>query len=147
MLLTSPAFKNGQPIPKGYTCDGDNENPELHIQYVPDEARSLVLIMDDPDSPQGTFTHWLVWNINPKTTVIGKNSVPQGGIQGVNGAGRYGYMGPCPSQPGTVHHYHFKLYALNEQLTLPHTVSKEELETECNNYLVTQTEFIGTYER
>ena len=145
MNITSPIFQNGEAIPKKYSCDGENINPELRIGGVPENAKSLALIADDPDAPMGTFTHWLVWNIDPKTTVIGEGSVPSGGAQGLNDRKREGYTGPCP--PSGVHHYHFKLYALNATLDLPQNVSKADLEAAINAHLVASAELVGLYAR
>jgi Raf kinase inhibitor-like YbhB/YbcL family protein len=96
MKIKSTAFEEGQMIPLIYSCDGDNINPPLEISEATGGAQSLALIMDDPDAPNGTFTHWVVWDINPTTYQIPENSVPEGAIQGLNSAGRPGYHGPCP---------------------------------------------------
>ena len=126
MLLTSPSFEDGGMIPKKFTCDGGNINPELIIQNVPAGARSLALIMHDPDAPYpaaprpGGFTHWVVWNIPPETTVIKQESAPPGAREGMNGAGS-GYAGPCPPPPSAAHRYQFHLYALDAPIDLPET--------------------------
>src|SRR5258708_53854 len=111
MILTSPSFNDGETIPQKFTCDGGDINPELQIQNVPEGAKSLALILHDPDAPmKDGFTHWIVWNIDPATTVIKQESVPPGSVEGRNDAGRNSYIGPCP-RAGT-HHYHFQLHAL-----------------------------------
>ena len=146
MLITSPLFKDGEYIPKKFSCDGGNMNPELQIQNVPPEAKSLALIMHDPDAPRpGGFTHWVVWNIDPKTTIIKEESVPPGAVEGANGTGKPGYIGPCP--PSGAHHYHFKLYALDSALSLAEGSDKSALETEISKHLVAQTELVGLYQR
>src|SRR3989344_9637449 len=117
MKIKSPAFEENQMIPKIYSCDGDGVNPALEISEVPENAHSLALIVDDPDAPNGTFTHWLLWNIPPITREIPQNSFPQGSVQGMNGAGKFGYIAPCP--PSGMHRYFFKLYALNRSLDVP----------------------------
>src|SRR3954462_5308943 len=101
LTVTSTAFKNGKNIPEQYTCEGKNINPPISINGVPDKAESLVLIMDDPDAPNGGFTHWVLYNISPKDKTIKEDSSP--GKNGENGAGKASYTGPCP--PSGVHHY------------------------------------------
>jgi len=146
MILTSPAFDHGAIIPKKYTCDGGDINPELQIQNVPDEAKSLALIMHDPDAPrQGGFTHWVLWNIDPATTVIKQESIPPNAVEGQNGAGRSGYTGPCP--PSGTHHYHFRLYALDEMLDLPSAASLPEVQACIKDHAIEQTDLMGCYAR
>ncbi|MBU6500840.1 MAG: YbhB/YbcL family Raf kinase inhibitor-like protein [Patescibacteria group bacterium] len=148
MILTSPSFNNDADIPTKFTCDGGDINPELHVQNVPEEAKSLALIMDDPDATRGrSFTHWLVWNINPETTLIKQESVPPGSVEGKNDFPAVGYGGPCPPQGSAPHHYHFKLYALDEMLDLPSGSSKSLLEAEIDKHLITQAELVGLYGR
>lgn len=146
MIITSPSFKDGEMIPKKFTCDGGNINPELQIQNVPAETKSLALIMHDPDAPRpGGFTHWVAWNINPETTVIKEESVPPGSVEGVNGRGALGYTGPCPSE-GT-HHYEFRLYALSALLDLPATTTGKDLEVSIGQHLLDQAKLTGLYQR
>lgn len=146
MLITSPSFQNNGNIPQKFTCDGGDINPELQIQNISAEAKSLALIVDDPDAPRGIFTHWTVWNINPQTAVIKEESVPGGAVEGNTDFGRADYGGPCPP-PGKPHHYHFKLYALDAILNLPAGASKSELESEIEKHLLDKTELIGIYQR
>ena len=146
MLLTSPAFEEGGEIPKKYTCDGGDINPVLEIQNVPTEAKSLALILHDPDAPvEGGFTHWVVWNIKPSTMVIKDESVPPGSVEGRNGGGKTGYRGPCP--PNGTHHYHFQLYALDEVLDLPAESGADALLVEIEKHLIDTTELTGLYGR
>jgi Raf kinase inhibitor-like YbhB/YbcL family protein len=151
MILTSPSFENGANIPKKFTCDGGDINPELHVQNVPENAKSLALIMHDPDAPDPAaprpdgFTHWVVWNISPKTLLIKEESTPPGSEEGANSAGKAGYMGPCP-HVGT-HRYQFRLYALDSKLNLPPTAGKKELEAEIKKHLIAETELEGLYSR
>ena len=145
MKLKSPAFEENQPIPPIYTCDGDNISPPFEILDVPANAQSLALIMDDPDAPNGTFTHWLMWNISPQTHEIVENNIPEGSEQGTNSAGQLGYLGPCP--PAGVHHYHFKLYGLNRKLNVTPNISCSELEKEINESIIEKCELVGTYSR
>src|SRR6266852_3867540 len=114
MKITTTAFQEGGNIPSKFTCDGADTNPPLRFEGVPAEAKSLALIVDDPDAPGGLFTHWLVWNIDPKTTEIVENSAPVGAVQGTNDFPKKGYGGPCPAS-GT-HRYYFKVFALAQTL-------------------------------
>lgn len=143
MKIISSAFEDDQMIPSAYTCDADNFNPPLEIKDVPENTKSLALIMDDPDAPGGTFTHWLMWNIPPETKIIDENDWLEGAEQGINDGGELGYLGPCP--PEGVHHYHFKLYALNTVLNLTGEVKKEKLEKEIEKNLIEKAELIGLY--
>lgn len=148
MLLTSPSFEDGGMIPRKFTCDGGDINPELQIQNVPPGAKSLALIMHDPDAPiEGGFTHWVVWDIDPAAPLIKEESIPPGAIEGMNGAGRVGYMGPCPPPGHGVHHYQFRLYALAEPLELPETTTAVQLEAALEKHLLETTELVGLYSR
>jgi hypothetical protein len=145
MTITSPAFKNNKHIPAKYTCDGENVNPPLEIKDVPGNAQSLVLISDDPDAPGGTWVHWTVWNIDPKTTEIAENSVPEGAVEGVTDFGKPGYGGPCPP-PGT-HRYFFKLFALDTKLDLSENTTAKDLEAAMEGHIIEKAELIGLYRR
>ncbi len=148
MLLTSPSFRDGADIPKKFSCEDDNINPELQIQNVPEDTRSLALIMHDPDAPiAGGFTHWLVWNIDPTTILIKEESVPPGAVEGSNGAGKASYVGPCPPRGHGAHHYHFKLYALDTMLDLPPTTRASGFEAAGAGHILAETELVGTYGR
>src|SRR6185369_13580716 len=105
MRIKSPSFEENQLIPQIYACDGENYNPPLEFFDVPTNAQSLALIMDDPDAPNGTFTHWMIWNLSPQTQRIDENSKLLEAEIGQNGAGTKGYMGPCP--PSGTHRYFF----------------------------------------
>lgn len=145
MKFLSPAFKHNEYLPSKYTCDGDNLNPPLSIDKVPENAQSLVLIVDDPDAPRGTWLHWTCWNIDPKTTQIPENSVPQGAVEGMTDSGTTGYSGPRP--PSGTHRYFFKLYALDTKLDLPHGAPLNELLKVIDNHIIEKVEFIGLYSR
>lgn len=145
MKLASSAFSHNQAIPAKYTCNGENINPPLSILDVPQNAKSLVLIMDDPDAPAGTWVHWIVWNIDPTTKEIAENSVPAGAIQGKTSFGSVGYGGPCP--PSGTHRYFFKLYALDATLSLSPSAIKPDLEKAMNGHILEKTELIGLYSR
>lgn len=145
MKLKSPAFEENEPIPPIYTCDGDNINPHLDISEVPTNAQSLALIVDDPDAPGGTFVHWMVWDIPPQIREIPEGEISEGSIEGLNSAGRVGYIAPCP--PSGIHHYHFKLYALNKKLNVTQNITRAELEREMDGGIIEETELVGTYSR
>lgn len=143
MQITSSAFSDGQSVPKEYTCDGANINPELTIADAPADAKSLVLIMDDPDSPRGTFTHWLAWNLESSIKIIPQEA--KLGLEGTNDAGKVGYMGPCPGSG--LHHYHFRFYALDAMLMLDRGAKRSELTSAMEGHILTHGELIGTYAR
>jgi Raf kinase inhibitor-like YbhB/YbcL family protein len=145
MRLTSPAFADAGNIPARFTCDGENINPPLAVSGVPAEAKSLVLIMDDPDAPAGDWVHWTAWNIDPDVTVIAEQSVPAGAVEGLTSFGRPGYGGPCP--PSGTHHYQFKLYALDRTLDLPASAKKADIESAMAGYILTETMLVGLYQR
>lgn len=141
MKIISIAFTDGDNIPEKYTCKGENINPELQFDDVPTEAKALVLIMDDPDAPRGTFTHWLVYNMPPETRVIPENSAPPG-MQATNGAGENKYIGPCP--PSGIHRYYFKLYALSRML--PNEIqTKEDLMNAMKGNILEEAELMGKF--
>ncbi len=144
MKLTSPAFKNNEPIPSAYTCDESDVSPELRFEDVPKDAKSLVLIMDDPDAPRGTWDHWIVFNILPSTAKVGKGDEPLG-VSGQNSWGKEGYGGPCP--PSGTHRYFFKLYALDTPLELPKASTKVVVEKTMVGHILAQAQLIGLYQR
>jgi len=141
--VTTPAFQAGGDIPAKFTCNGANANPELKINGVPNEAKSLVLIVDDPDAPRGLFTHWIVWNIDPKTTDIGENSAPAGGVQGTNDFGKRNYGGPCP--PSGTHRYFFKIFALDAKVDLKPSARRAELDAAMRGHILAQGELMARY--
>lgn len=145
MKLTSPAFEHNTLLPARFTCDGDNHNPPLHIEHVPEETKSLALIVEDPDAPVGLFVHWTIWNIDPTQTDIVENSGPIGATEGVTGFGTHGYGGPCP--PSGTHRYFFKLFALDTTLDLPETATRRELERSMAPHIIETAELMGLYER
>lgn len=145
MEIISSAFAHNEAIPSKYTCDGENVNPPLSFSNVPNETKSLVLIVDDPDAPLGTWVHWTVWNMPPTTTEIPEKSVPAGAIEGQTSFGKPGYGGPCP--PSGTHRYFFKLYALDTILSLDASSTKEDLEHAMKNHILSQRELIGLYKR
>jgi Raf kinase inhibitor-like YbhB/YbcL family protein len=148
--LTSSAFSNGGRIPNQFTCSGENISPALQWAGVPSTAKSLALLVEDPDAPIGTFIHWVFYNL-PATTKGLPQNVPtsdtaEGGIQGVNGRGTTGYTGPCPP-PGAPHHYHFRLYALDQQLILKSDADANDLKAALNGHVLASTDLVGIFQR
>lgn len=147
MLIESPAFVYEQTIPTKYTCSGEDVSPPLKFLQIPKNAKSLVLIVDDPDAPKGVFTHWVVWNIPPQTqelTAGAKELV--NAKQGINSFRKQGYNGPCPP-PGKAHRYYFKLFALDTQLNMADDASKQEVEKAMHGHIIDQAEYMGTFSR
>lgn len=143
MKLASAAFTDNGEIPSEFTCDGSDASPPLSISGVPQNAKSLSLIMDDPDAPGRTFVHWVLWNISPTTKEIKRGGEP--GINGKTDFGRFGYGGPCP--PSGTHRYLFKLYALDTTLNLSAGSTKRELESAMSGRIIAEAELIGNYKR
>jgi Raf kinase inhibitor-like YbhB/YbcL family protein len=142
LTVRSPAFENNKLILSKYTCDGDNVNPPLIIEGAPEETKSLVLIVDDPDAPMGTWDHWIVWNI-PPTSKIEENTVP--GTEGINDSRKHSYGGPCP--PWGTHRYFFKVYALDTKLDLSSNSRKKDVEKAMQSHILAKGELIGLYQR
>ena len=142
LKISSQAFENNGVIPVKYTCDGDDVNPPLNIEGIPEKAESLVLIVDDPDAPIQTWVHWVVWNI-PPTGRIEEKSVP--GIEGMNSFKRRSYGGPCP--PFGTHRYFFKVYVLDTKLDLNPNSSKKDVERAIEGHVLAKGEIIALYSR
>lgn len=145
LKINSPVFEHNGRIPLKYTCDGADINPPLRVENIPAGAKSLALIVDDPDAPGGTWVHWVVWNIAPDTREIKEHSVPSGAKEGVNDFRRRRYGGPCP--PSGIHRYFFKLYALDEILGLDTSTNKANLVKAMHGHILGQAELIGLYTR
>lgn len=144
MNLTA-TFENNNYIPSQYTCDADDAIPDLNISQIPQNAKELVLIVDDPDAPAGTFVHWVLFNIPTSTKLINNKTIPEGSTQGINDFGKVGWNGPCP--PSGVHHYHFKLYAVDKDIDLPVGSTKAQVEKEIEGHTIEKTELVGLYKR
>jgi Raf kinase inhibitor-like YbhB/YbcL family protein len=143
LIVKSSVFEANKLIPKKYSCDGENVNPPLTIAGLPKETKNIVLIMDDPDAPMGTFDHWVVWNIPASTNQIAENSAP--GIEGLNGMRKHGYTGPCP--PSGTHRYFFKVYAIDSKLDLPLNSTKHDVEKAMQSHILTKGEIVGLFKR
>ncbi|HOO57453.1 MAG TPA: YbhB/YbcL family Raf kinase inhibitor-like protein [bacterium] len=150
--LTSPAFENGQRIPAEFTCEGTDISPELNWSTPPESTLELVLIMDDPDAPMGTWTHWLIYAMSPALTSLPENVEKSSTVasiqakQGITSFRRPGYGGPCPP-PGPDHRYFFRLYAVDTATNLPPDASKAELEKAIQGHVIGKAELMGTYSR
>jgi len=145
MQLTSVHFADQAAIPAQHTCKGQNTSPSLAITGVPAKAVSLALILHDPDAVHGDFTHWMVWNIHPDTMAIAENSVPDGAMQGINGRGVAGYMGPCPPAGTGTHHYIFELYALNDMLDVPQNADRATVEAAIAQHTIAKAQLVGLF--
>ena len=150
MLITSTAFAEGENIPSRFTCDGDDLSPALAWTGVPEAAQSLVLICDDPDAPMGTWDHWVMFNIPASVTGLpeitgGQDLKDQGIVEATNSWSRTGYGGPCP--PSGTHRYYFKLYALDGELSLNSTATKQDVEQAMGGHILDQTQLMGRYSR
>jgi Raf kinase inhibitor-like YbhB/YbcL family protein len=142
LRISSPAFTDDGMIPTKHACDGADTNPALQIDGIPHMAKTLAIIVDDPDAPRGTWVHWVSWNI-PVSGHIKENTAT--GIEGLNDFGKHQYNGPCP--PSGIHHYHFKVYALDEILNLPASTNKQALEHAMAGHVLGFGELIGRYQR
>lgn len=140
--VSSSAFASNGSVPGKYTCDGQNINPPLEFEGIPEEAESLVLIVDDPDASPKTFTHWIVWNIEPMAK-IEEDSIP--GVEGLNDFKKIGYGGPCP--PSGTHRYFFRVYALDKNLDLKAGAGRKDLEKEMIGHIIAEGELMGKYSR
>ncbi|WP_435154322.1 YbhB/YbcL family Raf kinase inhibitor-like protein [Haladaptatus sp. DFWS20] len=152
--FSTQAFEDGNRIPREFTCEGQNVSPPLKIESVPDDVNSLAIIVDDPDAPSGTFTHWLIWDIPPETTQIPRK-VPQmevvsdlgGAKQGENDAEELGYLGPCPPMGDGPHTYRFTLYLLEQQPRLGAGATKDALLDAMGGIRLGRARFTGEFQR
>jgi Raf kinase inhibitor-like YbhB/YbcL family protein len=144
MRLSSPAFAQNGPIPRKYTCDGEDVSPPLETAGLPDGTKSLALVVEDPDAPLGTWTHWTVWNVAPRSA-FPEGSVPENAIQGMTSFGKPGYGGPCP--PAGTHRYFFRLYALDIVPSLPPSADVRALEAAMEGHVLDRAGLVGTYRK
>ena len=142
LRVRSVAFSHGGHIPPKYTCEGENVNPPLEVSDLPQNTKTLALIVEDPDAPRGVYDHWLVWNI-PPNEAIGENS--RSGISGKNSFGNTGYGGPCP--PSGSHRYFFKVYALDSDLDIGAGSGKSTLQEAMKDHVLATGELMGHYQK
>lgn len=145
--VNSPSFEEKGEIPVKYTCSGQGINPEINIGNLPEETKSIALIVDDPDAPGGKFTHWIAWNISPDTQRINENSVPSEAVEGLNGFGKTGYGAPCPPKGHGTHRYRFKVYALDKEIELSSKSKQSDLEKAMKNHVLAEGKLTGKYSR
>ncbi|MEA3475225.1 MAG: YbhB/YbcL family Raf kinase inhibitor-like protein [Candidatus Cloacimonadota bacterium] len=154
--ITSTAFAEGEMIPKKYSCDGEGVSPVLKWENIPEDAKSLVLISDDPDAPAGTWVHWVVYDMSPNINELPEDIPPVelledieglnlAGKQGINSAHKIGYYPPCP--PSGTHRYFFKVYALDTMLNLKSGASKKEIVRAMEGHITAQGQLMGKYKR
>jgi Raf kinase inhibitor-like YbhB/YbcL family protein len=149
--LTSPAFPAGAAIPVEDSCKGEDKSPPLAWSGAPAKTASFALIMDDPDAPGGIWVHWVLWNVPAAEHSLGEaveksEHLSDGAEQGQNSFHRLGYNGPCPP-PGQIHHYYFRLYALDTKLDLAPGSSRGALDAAMKGHVLAETEYIGTFHR
>ncbi len=149
-LLSSPAFNTGHPIPKRFTCDGEDLSPPLFWKEAPTQVKSFALIVDDPDAPKATWIHWVIYNLpascnNLPEGIPGILQLLEGGVHGNNSWSKPGYGGPCP--PSGTHRYYFKLYALDRQLQIASGATKTALLAAMEGHILDHAELMGTFNR
>jgi Raf kinase inhibitor-like YbhB/YbcL family protein len=143
MNIISPAFEHNGEIPEKYTCLGPNVNPPLQFVDIPEGTKSLVLIVEDMDAAPEPWIHWLVFNIPPTTTLLAENSIPVGGTPGLCNNNTFGYEGPCPRYFKGIHHYLFRLIALDIILDLPKESDKKDVEKAMSGHVLEESQLVG----
>jgi len=149
--VSCDAFAHGGAIPSKFTCDGEDLSPHIAWKGIPAGTKSLVLIMDDPDAPMGTFVHWVLYDMPGITHELAEGmaktpTLANGAKQGTNDYPRVGYGGPCPPR-GKPHRYYFKLYALDVMLNLDPRLTKQQVEEAMKGHIKAKAEYMGTYGR
>jgi Raf kinase inhibitor-like YbhB/YbcL family protein len=142
--VLSPKFSNNETIPVKYTCQGEDISPPLVFEGIPPQAKSIAIIVDDPDAPVGVFDHWLAWNILPTKTKLEEREIPP--CQGANHFGEICYRGPCPPR-GKAHRYYFRVWVLDKMLTLSQGAYRKELEEAMHLHIIAYGELVGLYQR
>jgi Raf kinase inhibitor-like YbhB/YbcL family protein len=149
LKVTSSAFSEGQPIPKKYSGEGDNVSPPLKWDAPPAKTQSLALLVEDPDAPKGTFTHWVLFNLPADTRTLPENAsdgkLPEGAVQGTNDFDKTGYGGPKPPK-GNLHRYYFKLFALDAKLDLDRKARRADVVKAMRGHVLADGELMGTYQ-
>jgi Raf kinase inhibitor-like YbhB/YbcL family protein len=145
ITVTSPAFRDGQPIPARFSCDGGNISPPLAWHGVPPAAKAVALVVDDPDAPRGTFVHWVLLDLAPDTGSLAEGSAPAGTTQATNSTGKATYFGPCP--PSGTHHYRFTVSALTSATGLPNGAALNQALKAIDASAIARGRLVGTYSR
>ena len=146
LALSSTAVADGDDIPVEFTCDGEDIAPDLTWSDVPADAVEMVIMVDDPDAPGGTFTHWTVWGLQPDAAPIG-GALPQGAMEGTNDFGEVGYRGPCPPAGDGPHHYRFRVLALDSSLDLPRGAPPAQVTAAISGHVIARGQLQATYAR
>ncbi len=147
LTLRTNAFQNNMVMPTLYTCDGKNIPPELSWHNAPKNTATYAIVMSDPDAPETTFYHWILFNIPKSITELSENAVtPAGATIGKNNFNKNDYSGPCPPK-GNLHHYIFTLYALDSKLSIANDASPQDVLNAMKNHVISQTELVGMYSR
>ena len=150
LAIHSPAFDNGQPIPARFSCSGGNTSPPLTFSGVPARAKSLALIVDDPDAPGGLFTHWVLYNLATDVAVLAPGAsdqpLPGPAVTADNSTHHANYQGMCPPPGDGVHHYHFKLFALDERLP-SRLKNRAAVLKAMQGHVIAHAQLVGTYQR
>lgn len=147
--VSSPTIPDEGAIPEVHTCDGNDRSPQLDIVALPQGARSIALVLDDPDASRGTFTHWVVFNVpvqGPSVT-FPEGRAPPGAVPGTNSADRTGYVGPCPPTEDSAHRYHFQVLALDRMLMVGQGADRAEVLAAAEGHVLAWGELVGTYDR
>ena len=146
--VTSPAFSEREPIPEGFTCAGANASLPLRWTKPPKGTEQLALVMDDPDAVIGTFVHWVAWGIDPSPRRLPEQTLPAGVVEGANGAGRPGYLGPCPPPGDGPHRYRITVYALDDAPDVaPQGATAEELRAAIAGHVLAKDRTVGLFDR
>lgn len=145
MKIESPEFTHDSVMPPKFTCDGEDSAPPLRITGVPKKAKTLALVVDDPDAPAGTWVHWTAWNIPAEASLDLDGELPAGAVEGVTSFGNNGYGGPCP--PSGTHRYFFKVYALDIELDLPSETMVDAVMAAMEGHILDKAQLVGLYER
>jgi hypothetical protein len=146
ITVSSNAIADGDDIPAEFTCDGENVPPDLAWADVPPDTVEMAVIMDDPDAPGGTFTHWTVWGLEPDASSL-DGDLPAGAVEGTNDFGDAGYRGPCPPEGDDPHHYRFRVLALDSSLDLPEGAALSELSAAIGDHVMGQGQLQAIYAR
>ncbi len=146
VTVTSTFAANGV-IPTASTCDGADTSPQISWSAMPDKVKTIALVVDDPDAPKGTFTHWIMWNVKGDTRLIPANGNGgySGGVAGTNDFDKQGWSGPCPPK-GALHHYHFRIYGLDATLTLKPNDKRADLDHAMSGHVIAQGDLVGTFQ-
>ncbi|MFI1364276.1 YbhB/YbcL family Raf kinase inhibitor-like protein [Streptomyces griseochromogenes] len=147
LTVTSPAYPDSGTIPRRYTCGGENVSPPLAVNGVPTRTTSLTLLLQDPDAPRGTFTHWMAWDIDPHTTHLTAGEHPTGAAEGRNGFGGTGYGGPCPPRGDHPHRYVLTVYAGDGRPDLAPTATPDDLLRALSGHTLATGTLTGRYGR